>query len=253
MKILRYKSNPNGDPDVDLIDEEEKHLVKEPYTLIPPPEQNWKPIFDFKQGKWIETVDKDVIKLHKWGVSTLEEFKELRKNKLSKECTNSILSGFTASVGKKEYTFSYDKEAQANLAERWQLFQNEMIDSIVLTARTLEDNTYTRLKVNKAEFTLVYLSSVKHKEDNISRLHDLLVPLVNSAVSIKQIEDIHWTNVMIHPNEPSIIVKDDKTLDKNIEKVEAKAEMVSQANQLNGLAMIEVANFVFANGFNKVP
>lgn len=195
-------------------------------------------------------VNKELVKD---TTSALLVAKVAKKESLSKACTESILGRFNAKIRKKDYSFSYDKEAQQNLSERWQLFQNNMVESLVLTARDILTGEAIRLKVNKEEFALIYLSSVKHKEDNISRYHDLLLPLVEKAVSLKQIADIHWTNEMIYPNEPSIIVKDDKTLDKNIEKVEAKAEMVSQANQLNGLAMIEVANFVFANGFNKVP
>ena len=53
----------------------------------------------------------------------LEEAKENKKRELSSSCQEDILSGFDFGIGENAYHFSYDREAQNNLQERWQIFQ----------------------------------------------------------------------------------------------------------------------------------
>lgn len=178
----------------------------------------------------------------------LLQTKEAKKAELSLACGECILAGFKAKINGTEYRFSYDKEAQANLAERWQLFQNNMIDSITITAHAITDDSFKRISVDFKQFATIYLASVKHKEDCISRLHDLLIPMVGNAVTVEQVNDIHWDNQVVIPIEPSIVVKDDATLDKQLQETQAKSKQMSQTIDLNGMAMMELMNIVFTGG-----
>lgn len=197
------------------------------------------PRWNFKKRDWEEGAPNNVL---------LADLKVTKKAELSTACGECILEGFKARVNGTEYRFSYDREAQANLSERWQLFQNNMIESITITAHAITDDSFKRLSVDFKQFSNIYLASVKHKEDCISRLHDILIPMVDNAVTIEQINDIHWDNQVVIPIEPSIVVKDDDTLDKQLQETQAKSNQMSQTIDLNGLAMMELMNIVFTGG-----
>lgn len=197
------------------------------------------PKWNFTKESWEEFASRNEL---------LKDSKDVKKAELSQACQECILAGFKAKVNGTDYRFSYDKEAQSNLYERWQLFQNNMIDSITITAHATTDDSFKRINVDFKQFATIYLASVKHKEDCISRLHDILVPMVDNAVTIEQINDIHWDNQVVIPIEPSIVVKDDATLDKQLQETQAKSKQMSQTIDLNGMAMMELMNIVFTGG-----
>lgn len=177
--------------------------------------------------------------------------KEERKQEISTQCNETILSGFKCGVDGNTYTFSYDNEAQVNLAERWQLFQNDMITSIKVTAH--KDDEDVRLTLNKEQFNELYLASVYHKENCISRYRDVFVPLIDNAVTLEQLEDIKWSNQVVHPEEPPIVVTGDATLDKKTAVIGAKTEDLTKATEqislmtdVNGTALLELMNIIFS-------
>ena len=148
----------------------------------------------------------------------LEEAKENKKRELSSSCQEDILSGFDFEIGENTYHFSYDREAQVNLQERWQLFQNNMVDVMDITAKL--DGEHVRLKVDSKMFDKIYLESVKAKEDKIKKLRDDLFPLVDRATDEKDLEGIVWDMTIIEPEPDSIVFKDDALLNKEIKRVE---------------------------------
>ena len=148
----------------------------------------------------------------------LEEAKENKKRELSSSCQEDILSGFDFEIGENTYHFSYDREAQVNLQERWQLFQNNMVDVMDITARL--NGEHTRLKVDSKLFDEIYLESVKAKEDKIKKLRDDLFPLVDRATDERDLEGIVWDMTIIEPEPDSIVFKDDALLNKEIKRVE---------------------------------
>lgn len=161
-----------------------------------------KPYWDFTSESWrdgFEETDK------------LKESKERKKMNLSESCQECILSGFESTFNNKTYHFSYDREAQTNLSERWQLFQNNMIESIVVTGHTL-DGKLKRIVVDKEQFSVLYLDSVKHKENQISYLQDVLIPLVEETETVEELEEINWNMQLEETDKPIIEVKDDKLL-----------------------------------------
>lgn len=147
----------------------------------------------------------------------LQEAKESRKQSLSMSCQGCILSGFECTIKGTEYHFSYDKEAQANFSERWQLFQNDMIEEIKVTAHT--DSEDVRLTFNKDSFNQLYLSSVMHKENCISKYRDNLLPLVDLAMTIEQVEAITWEAEVVEPEPSIVLVEDDNTLEKQVDGI----------------------------------
>lgn len=189
------------------------------------------PRWDSFQGKWVE---------QKSLTSPLDSMKVRKKEELSIACQEAILGRFPSTHGGIDYSFSYDKEAQLNFAERWNLFQNNMIPSIMLTAKAIPGDEVNRIQVNREEFTVIYLDSIKHKENGISRLQDLLMPMVSNAVSIKQLADIHWTSISVYPGEPSIEVRDDLTLSKSVETVGERANSAQESSDLVTMAFMEV-------------
>lgn len=148
----------------------------------------------------------------------LEEAKENKKRELSSSCQEDILSGFDFEIGENTYHFSYDREAQVNLQERWQLFQNNMVDVMDITAKL--DGEHVRLKVDSKMFDKIYLESVKAKEDKIKKLRDDLFPLVDRATDEKDLEGIVWDMTIIEPEPDSIVFKDDALLNKEVKRIE---------------------------------
>lgn len=165
----------------------------------------------------------------------LEDLKDTKKAELSQACQDYILDGFISKVDGIDYHFSYDREAQMNYQERWQLFQNNMIDSIVMTAHGL-DGSDARLEVDKKIFDNIYLDSVRHKENCIKRLRDDLFPLVDNSQSAEDLNAITWETEVLEPVPDTVIVKDDRLLNEEIKRVEGDNAVMSQ--EMLGLIMM---------------
>lgn len=173
------------------------------------------PIWDFDLNKWVEEKDNHDV---------LKEAKNRKKSSLSLSCQECILSGFKSTLNNETYHFSYDREAQTNLSERWQLFQNNMIESIVVTGHTLNGED-VRLPMNKEQFDKLYLSSVMHKENCIKKLRDDLLPLLNSSNGMKDVESISWDMEVLTPKPETVIIKDDKLLNQEIQRLESETAL----------------------------
>src|SRR5699024_761461 len=146
------------------------------------------------------------------------EAKENKRRELSSSCQEDILSGFNFMIDNKKYHFSYDREAQMNIQERWQIFQNNMVEEMDITAHLGEEDA--RLKVDGELFDEIYLASVKAKENKIKKLRDDLFPLVDRATDEKDLEGIVWDMTIIEPEPDSIVFKDDALLNKEVKRIE---------------------------------
>lgn len=167
------------------------------------------PKWNFDLNQWEEGRDNKLL---------LDERKNQKKTELNKLCQDSILKGFCYNFYDSIYHFSYDSEAQKNMSDRWNLFQNDMIESIKVTAHN-EDGSDVRLAFNKDEFNGLYLTSVQHKEHCISKYRDDLLPLVKQAMTIEQVEAITWDTVVVEPVPSLVVIEDDNTLDKQVEEM----------------------------------
>lgn len=155
----------------------------------------------------------------------LEEAKKSKKEELSSSCQDDILSGFNVSIESKEYHFSYDREGQNNLQERWHLFQNNMVEEMNITAHLGQEDV--RITVNKEVFNKIYMQSVVAKENKIKKLREDLFPLVERAKSQSELDIIKWDMEVIEPKPESIVLKDDKTLDKELDRIESDSAVAN--------------------------
>lgn len=161
----------------------------------------------------------------------LKESKVDKKNELSRRCHENIISLFEVEIGGKSYGFSYDMEAQTNMQETYQMFQNNVINEINWSARSNEEKI--RVTLNKSEFEKVYYEGIKHKQALISKLKDKLEPLVDSAESEEELNSIHWDMEDVD----SIKLNIGGTMDKNIQSLEISREM-------SDIALMEFVNMV---------
>lgn len=178
--------------------------------------------------------DGRVEKLLNSQQEVLNIFKDEKKQALSQSCQDDILNGFEVEIDGEEYHFSYDREAQSNLQERWQLFQNNMVEEMNITAHLGEEDT--RLTVDKEVFSTIYMQSVMAKENKIKKLREDLFPLVERAKSQSELDVIKWDMEVIEPKPESIILKDDKTLDKELDRVESDSAVAN--NEIINLIML---------------
>lgn len=175
-----------------------------------------------------------VEKLFNYHQDVLNIFKDEKKQDLSQSCQDDILSGFDVEIDGEKYHLSYDREAQINYHERWQLFQNNMIESMNITAH--KNGEDVRLTVNKEVFSIIYMQSVMAKESKIKKLREDLFPLVERAKSQSELDIIKWDMEVIEPKPESIVLKDDKTLDKELDRVESDSAVAN--NEIISLIML---------------
>ena len=161
----------------------------------------------------------------------LKEKKEEKRRELSAQCHKVIIDVFESNVGGITYGFSYDMEAQTNMQETYQMFQNDVIDKVVWSAR--KDDEKVRVTLNKRDFESLYYNGIKHKQSQISKLKDTLEPMIDSANSEEELETIKWDTKEAGEVELNI----NKTMDKNIQNLEISREM-------SDTALMEFVNMV---------
>ena len=134
------------------------------------------------------------IKSAKFEWSTNEDLfelqKELKKEELSQACQEDILSGFYYVHCDEEYHFSYDIEAQMNLEERYQMFQGDLVEKVLMNAQ--KGSTALRMEVDKELFTKIYLEGFNTREKKIGKLKDELFPRIVKAKTSEDLLKINW-------------------------------------------------------------
>lgn len=166
------------------------------------------PYWNFSKNDWDENIS---------DLKFLEESKLAKNDELSRICQEQIVSGFNCEISGISYHLSYDKEAQSNLAERFQLFQNDMITEIKITAH--KGDEIARVICDKKLFNSIYIASVQHKENCISKYRDELLPLVEQSITVEQVESITWETVVVEPKPSLVLVEEDNTLDKQVDEM----------------------------------
>lgn len=141
----------------------------------------YNPVFDFETNDWIEAKDQNEI---------LEISKEKRFAELSTDCQNAILGYFKATIDEVEYEFSFDREAQANFTGTMNFFGHGIIDSVEWTAWRGEEAS--RIKLNRDQFYYVVGVAFAHKNEKISRLRNVLQPILSECQSVEEINNVIW-------------------------------------------------------------
>lgn len=121
----------------------------------------------------------------------LEESKRLKSEELSRKCNETILGRFSSTIDSVEYQFSNDLEAQANFEKCDKAFDRGMIIEIPWTAYDMDGNT-VRVLLNREKFSIVYYNHLEHIQNNISKFRDFLMPMVENATNVEEVEAIKW-------------------------------------------------------------
>lgn len=165
----------------------------------------------------------------------LENMKISKIEQLRAECADKIVSGFN--VDGAHYT--YGQEKQINFQDTFQLFSNNIITEI--TWNVYINNEKQRIKLNKEQFQKVYLAGIKHKTDILSRLNDVLIPMVMEAENKETVARIYWDEGL---DSPEISMKEDKTLEKQIDSLNKTTQNLQSTSMTTMLALVQVSNMI---------
>jgi len=154
-----------------------------------------------------------------WKTDTeiLKEIKKGKKQELNQYCQEDIEYGFLIEKDNNTYRISYDKEGQNNIQDVLRLFDNEMITEYTMTAHTEEDDEEKRIVLTKDEFINLHQESVRQRERKISKLRDVLNPLIDSLENKQGINEVSWEETYVLNEEPiDISLNQENRLDKQV-------------------------------------
>lgn len=131
--------------------------------------------------------------LIKSDLLVLSKAKEEKDRELNKACERSILAGFKHTIDGVEYHFSYDMQAQQNFGDSRALLNDGVIPAVPWTVRV--NGKYQRITVDKPEMDKITLSVLQHKTNNISKYRDTLLPMVENAQTLEEVNSISWDSI----------------------------------------------------------
>lgn len=198
-----------------------KKLIKGPNAELSTPR------YDFQTKSWVEALEPNIF---------LEEVKLKKRSDLKDECYQKIVDGFDVEVGGKNLHFNYQIEHQQNLTDTVRLFENNMIDKIGWNAYVGEEKK--RIQLNKEDFTRVYLAGVKHKTDCLTRLNDVLYPLVNAAENKETIARIYW-DTGLPASELSL--KEGQAIEDRMKELKNKDGELENADMMTMMALMQMS------------
>ena len=237
MRLIYKPDNENFIWTTEILNEGEE--LPEGFTVIPPPKLNWRPMFDWETNEWIETATPDEIVAMEYGVEDVSEVvklvKESKINDLKSECNQRIIDGFT--LDGEHY--SYSQEKQINFQDTYQLFLNNMITEISWNAYI--DGEKTRVLLDKDKFQRVYLAGVKHKVDTMSRLNDILIPMVNGAESKEVVARIYWDEGL---EMDELELDTGNEIDKRIDTVTKTAKDAKDSTLTTMMALMQIGSMI---------
>ena len=233
MRIIYKPDNNNKTWSMDTIEKNEP--IPQGYTDIAPPKINYKPIFDWYNNEWIETASDWEASGFDTEMEFIEELKKEKTEEMSRICGEKIINGFDVDG----VHYSYSQEKQINFQDTYQLFLNNMITEITWNAYI--DGEKTRVSLDKDTFQIVYLAGVKHKVDTMSRLNDVLIPMVNSADSKEVVARIYWDEGL---DSESLKLDIGNTMGKKIEKVEKTTKEVQDSSLTTMMALLQISSMI---------
>lgn len=120
----------------------------------------------------------------------LEMAKRRKDAELNDACNQAILAGFDHTINGVTYHFSFDLEAQLNFIGAERLLSKGLVTSINWTVQ--RDGQYERIPITKEILDELSVTILQHKNSNISKYRDVLLPRVYSATTIEEVESITW-------------------------------------------------------------
>lgn len=130
-------------------------------------------------GEWVDKKDES------FKVFSVNKTEEMRN-----KCSLEITKGFDYEILGKEYHFSYGQENQINFQDTDRLFLNDNVTEIHWNAYIKREKV--RILLNKDEFFSVYLEGVKHKQDCLNHLYEVILPQIEKAESQEDLNKIVW-------------------------------------------------------------
>jgi hypothetical protein len=126
----------------------------------------------------------------------LETKKQNKLDELDAKCNQTILGDFSADVDGVTYSFGHDERAQANFSSAKLGFMDGSIDALFggLVPWTAYDakGKVVRLKLNKDQFSKVFIAHLSHTNGNIGKFRDDLEPKVHACSKPEDVDKIVW-------------------------------------------------------------
>ncbi len=112
---------------------------------------------------------------------------------LNDSCRQAILGGFNHVINGIEYHFSFDTEAQLNFQGSRSLLEGGIVQTIDWTVQ--RDGVYDRIPVDKALMDELSMVILNHKDGNVRKYRNQLLPLVYEATTVDDVRAITWDTV----------------------------------------------------------
>ncbi len=120
-----------------------------------------------------------------------QEIKDKKIEKLNRMCNETILGRFSFDINGESFLFSNDLEAQSNFDKCDRAFEKGFMTTIAWTAYNSAGEV-VRLDFTAENFPPLYMAHLNHIQGNISRFRDELMPLVEQATTVEEVENINW-------------------------------------------------------------
>jgi hypothetical protein len=123
----------------------------------------------------------------------LTRARQKKDRELNKACMDAILEGFTHEIDGVTYWFSYDTEAQGNFRDAKDMLGDGVVESFPWTVRVGgKYGPYARIPITLAQMKVLAIVIMQHKVNNIGKYRDTLLPIVNSATEVSEVEAVTW-------------------------------------------------------------
>lgn len=132
----------------------------------------------------------DLFRLLDVERTPLEELKVAKERQFNYLCEQAILDGFTHEVDGVACHFAFDVEAQLNFQGASKIIDKGLVQDILWTVKI--DGIYSRVKLTAATFEELELAILMHKNTNIAKFRDVLMPLVRAAETKEELLAINW-------------------------------------------------------------
>lgn len=120
----------------------------------------------------------------------MDNARKTKEAELSQACNFSISNGFDFKINNILYHFSFDTEAQLNFQGAERLLNGGVVESVMWTVH-LGDG-YARIPITKETMDQLTIAILLHKEQNIAKFRDVLMPLVEAATTVEEVQSICW-------------------------------------------------------------
>lgn len=169
-RVTGYGSSYMGENSVEITVEKGHEVLRNPF------------IFRYVDGKLIRDTEYQ-----------LDQVKRAKDRELNEVCRSNILKGFAHEIDGTVYFFSYDAEAQTNFNDAKLAMDNGVIQEVKWTVREGgPEGEYTRITLTKELLDEVMLAAVNHKYGCIAHYRDVLLPKLQSAQTVEEVQKITW-------------------------------------------------------------